>query len=257
MGGTTFEMATPWICRGSIARERSSVSMNMPYSSAVCSRRVVRRHDTRSRSPSNTPTFVFVLPTSSTSNMSEDSDLAGHDAMTALAVLEQQRAIDVEIHRDAGDTVDGDTPSDRVGYGQPARADRRQPVVLELRAPVVEGLERHRQHGVALDVASRLQPDGRGAGGEAGRERALPEVDANADGNDAGGAAGARGVRGGRHTALEQNAGDLTSADEDIVRPFEASTEPRHARQRFGHGQCAHERVAAPVLRRAPRSYEH
>src|SRR5262245_10871820 len=210
-------MATPWICRGSIARERSSVSMNMPYSSAVCSRRVVRRHDTRSRSPSNTPTFVLVLPTSSTSSISEDSDLAGHDTMTALAVLEQQRAIDVEIHRDAGDAVDGDTSPDRVGDGQPARADGRQPVVLELRAPVVEGLERCRQHGVALDVASRLQPDRRGAGGEARRERALPEVDADADGDDAGRAARRRAAGGGRHTALEQNACDLAPRDEDVI----------------------------------------
>src|SRR5215470_17116645 len=108
-------MATPWICRGSIARERSSVSMNMPYSSAVCSRRVVRRHDTRSRSLSKTPTLVLVLPTSSTSSTSDDPDLAGHHAMTVLAVLEQQRAIDVEVHRDARDAVHRDTPPDRVG----------------------------------------------------------------------------------------------------------------------------------------------
>src|SRR5215469_11008835 len=98
-------MATPVTRGGSIPRVARSVSMNMPYSSAVCSRRVVSRHETRSRSPSNTPTFVLVLPTSSTSSTSDDPDLAGHDTMPVLAVLEHERTVDVEIDGDAGDAL--------------------------------------------------------------------------------------------------------------------------------------------------------
>src|SRR5262249_46654877 len=120
MGGTTFEMATPSICRGSIARERSSVSMNMPYSSAVCSRRVGALTDTVRGSPWRRPTWVWVLPTWSTSSMSDDPALARHDTVTALTILQQQRAIDIEVHRDAGDAVHGDAPPDRVRDGQPA-----------------------------------------------------------------------------------------------------------------------------------------
>ena len=51
-GGITLEMATPSIWRGSMPRVRSSVSMKSPYSSAVCSRRLVRRQDTLSVAPS-------------------------------------------------------------------------------------------------------------------------------------------------------------------------------------------------------------
>src|SRR6267143_1841083 len=104
-GGTTFEMATPRIWAGSIPRVRSSVSMKRPYSSAVCSRRLVSRHDTRSRSPSYTPTFVLELPTSSTSSISGDPQLAGHHAMPPLAVLQHERAVGVEVHGHAGDAV--------------------------------------------------------------------------------------------------------------------------------------------------------
>ncbi len=51
-GGTTLEIAAPWIVDGAMPRVRSSVSMNRPYSSAVCSRRVVSRHETSNRGPS-------------------------------------------------------------------------------------------------------------------------------------------------------------------------------------------------------------
>ena len=69
-GGTTLEIDTPWMSAARIPRECRNVSMKSPYSSAVCSRRLVRRHETSRRCPSNTPIFVLVLPTSATSSMS-------------------------------------------------------------------------------------------------------------------------------------------------------------------------------------------
>src|SRR5439155_7054001 len=76
---------------------RRSVSMNTPYSSAVCSRRLVRTQDTRSRSPSKTPIFVLVLPTSATSSMDHlRRDLARDDPLHPPAVVYQQRAVHVE-----------------------------------------------------------------------------------------------------------------------------------------------------------------
>ncbi len=67
--GTTFEMAMPVMSRVSTPRVRSSVSTNSPYSSAVCSRRVVSDHDTSRRVSSHTPTLVLLLPTSITSSI--------------------------------------------------------------------------------------------------------------------------------------------------------------------------------------------
>ena len=49
MGGTTLEIATPVMCCCSMPRVASRVWMNTPHSSAVCSRRVVRRQDARRR----------------------------------------------------------------------------------------------------------------------------------------------------------------------------------------------------------------
>ena len=51
--------------------------MKSPYSSAVCSRRLVRRHETSRRSPSNTPIFVLVFPTSATSSIRASSWFIG------------------------------------------------------------------------------------------------------------------------------------------------------------------------------------
>src|SRR5207247_627523 len=70
-------MATPVNCGRSIPRVLSSVWMKTPYSSAVCSRRVVRRHDTSRRGPLKTPIFVLVLPTSMTTII---GGLQGHVA---------------------------------------------------------------------------------------------------------------------------------------------------------------------------------
>src|SRR5256712_1456125 len=206
-GGTTLESATPSIWRGSMPRVRSRVSMKRPYSSAVCSRRLVSRHDTRRRSPSYTPTFVLVLPTSSTSSNSDDSQLAGHHAMPPPADLQHERAVGVEVHGHPGDAVHRDAATDRVRERQPARAHRREAVALQLRAPAVEGLEQRRQRPVALDYLAGLEQDRRRAFGEPRPTRALAQVDPDADGDHAH-RPGRAGAAGGRHAALEEDAGD-------------------------------------------------
>src|ERR1043166_4401441 len=55
-GGTTFDTATAVTWPGSMPLERNNVSMKRPYSSAVCSPRVVSGHDTRGPAASHQPT---------------------------------------------------------------------------------------------------------------------------------------------------------------------------------------------------------
>src|SRR5207249_1343873 len=202
--------------------------------------------------PSYTPTLVLVLPTSSTSSTSEDSDLAGHDAVSPLAVLQHQRAVDVESDGDAGDAVHGHATADRIGEDEPAGANRRQPVALETRPPAVEGLEQRRQHHVAVHDPLRLAQHRRGARGEARGKLALTEVDADADGDHAGPTRGPRDTRG-RHAALAQAAGDLPVADQDVGGPLQARAQRRRTRERIRAGQRADQRRPAPPSRRAPR----
>src|SRR4051812_36784324 len=63
-GGTTLARATPAIWAMSTFEAANRLRTRIPYSSAVCSRRVVRRQCALSSSPSWTPSTVFVLPTS-------------------------------------------------------------------------------------------------------------------------------------------------------------------------------------------------
>src|SRR4249920_1892762 len=100
--GTTFEMATPVMPCCSMPRVLRSVRMKTPYSSAVCSRRVVSRHDTSSRGPLKTPILVLVLPTSMTSSMDRlRRDLARHDPHRLAAVRpEEEGAVGGQAHRD-------------------------------------------------------------------------------------------------------------------------------------------------------------
>ena len=93
--GTTLETATPVMPCCSMPRVARSVWMKTPYSSAVCSRRVVSRHDTSRRGPLKTPILVLVLPTSMTSSMDRlHRDLARHDSHRLAAFRpEQERPI--------------------------------------------------------------------------------------------------------------------------------------------------------------------
>src|SRR6266850_883051 len=101
--GTTLEMATPVMRCCSMPRVPRSVWMKTPYSSAVCSRRVVSRHDASRRAPLKTPILVLVLPTSMTSSMDGlHHDFARHDSQ-GLAVVspEKQRPVQIQADGDA------------------------------------------------------------------------------------------------------------------------------------------------------------
>src|SRR5688572_30221665 len=138
-GGTTFEMATPAICVGWMPRVRSSVSKKMPYSSAVCSRRVVSRHEVTRRAPSYTPIFVFVLPTSVTSSIAHPlGHLARHRPVHRPVPLHEQGAVGVEVHRDGFHVVDGDAAAKRVGERSPLPAQRLEAVVFQPAAPRIQ-----------------------------------------------------------------------------------------------------------------------
>src|SRR2546428_1599235 len=196
-GGTTFEMATPWMAAGRIPRVCRSVPMNNPYSSAVCSRRLVRRHETSRRCPSNTPIFVLVLPTSATSSMNLSpfssaqsgrvgdglvpGDLARNHAPDRAPGVDQERSVDVEVHSDAGDAVQRDVPAEGVAEHPPLLADGAEAFPLEARTPRVEFLEQRREHRLAVGRASGLQRDRGGMPRQLRRELTLSKVDADAD----------------------------------------------------------------------------
>src|SRR5713101_9616757 len=101
--GTTLEMATPVMRCCSMPRVPRIVWMNTPYSSAVCSRRVVSRQDARRRGPLKTPILVLVFPTSMTSSMDGlHHDFARHDPDQCAAVRpEQERPVEIQAHGDA------------------------------------------------------------------------------------------------------------------------------------------------------------
>ena len=68
-GGTTLARATPSMLSGTMLEPENRLRTRIPYSSAVCSRRVVSLQCTRRSRPSNRPRTVFVLPTSMVRSM--------------------------------------------------------------------------------------------------------------------------------------------------------------------------------------------
>src|SRR2546421_617378 len=145
-GGTTFESATPWRSDGWMPRVRSSVPKKIPYSSAVCSRRLVRRQDTRSRSPSNTPILVLVFPTSATSSIGRPppgrrrrpGDLPRDDPPSAVnRVLHEKRAVRV------------DADDERRSVGTAARFEQDSTELSPARQHVVGPLEPGLEPGAA------------------------------------------------------------------------------------------------------------
>ena len=68
-GGTTLARATASIRAGSSPDVAKRLRTSTPYSSAVCSRRVVTRQWTTSVPRSKTPRTVLVFPTSTVSSM--------------------------------------------------------------------------------------------------------------------------------------------------------------------------------------------
>src|SRR5277367_3421069 len=68
-GGTTDEMITPSIASRSSPPSVKRFRVSTPYSSTVCSRAVVNRQCAINCSPLNTPSTVFVFPTSIVSSI--------------------------------------------------------------------------------------------------------------------------------------------------------------------------------------------
>src|SRR3990170_2796979 len=159
-GGTTFESAMPRMSLAWMPRVRSRVSKKIPYSSAVCSRRLVSRQETRSRGPSKTPILLFVLPTSATSSMRHPAlgDLPGHHAPHGGAVVHEKGAVGVEANRRALEAVDRHAAADGVGEREPPRAHRADALPLEPRAPDIERLEERRRRQARLDENARQLP---------------------------------------------------------------------------------------------------
>src|SRR3990170_285926 len=158
-GGTTFEMATPVMPSCSMPRVLRSVRMKTPYSSAVCSRRVVSLHDASSRGPLKIPILVLVLPTSITSSMLYlRRDLARDDPHSLAAVRsEQQGAVVGQPHRDALAAVDrARAVADALRAPEPGRAERAESSLEESRVPRVERRQHRPQHVLDGVCAARL-----------------------------------------------------------------------------------------------------
>src|SRR5688572_14546915 len=111
-GGTTLARATPPMSAGATPEPRKRLRTRMPYSSVVCSRRVVSRQCAFSASPSWTPSTVLVLPTSMVRSRGMVSgsgcgrphfaDLAGvHEDSGAIAEDQDERARLVHVDRPA------------------------------------------------------------------------------------------------------------------------------------------------------------
>src|SRR5262245_28783899 len=176
-GGTTFEMATARICWACSPRVRSRVSMNTPYSSAVCSRRLVSRQEARRRASSKTPITVLVLPTSATSNMVH---LPRHDPVHVALRLHHQRPLAIQVTRHAGDAVDRHAAAQSRRQLAPPRADGRESQFFQARAPAVEALDELVEEVTDVRRARGLEEDRGGAAGKVAGELALVDVDPDA-----------------------------------------------------------------------------
>src|SRR5947209_7258908 len=183
--GTTLEMATPRISCWVMPRVARMVRMNTPYSSAVCSRRVVRRQDTRSRESWHTPIFVLVLPTSmSRSTVSLRGDFARDDANhRAVVQPDHEGAVGGQIHGQPLASVARMHPAAYAPRAlEPGRPERAQASLDEARVALLERVQQGRQ-----DPRHLVRP----LGGEPERGRPLPQltgkhelVDVDADAQD-------------------------------------------------------------------------
>src|SRR2546425_1581057 len=213
--GTTLEMATPRISCWVMPRVARMVRMNTPYSSAVCSRRVVRRQDTRSRESWHTPIFVLVLPTSmSRSMVSLRGDFARDDANhRAVVHPDHEGAVGGQIHGQPLASVAGMDPATYApGALEPGRPERAQASLDEARVTLLERVQEGRENRGYLV---------RSLGGEPERGRPLPQlpgkhelVDVDTDAQDDVGEA-ARGIA----LGLGQDARDLPSVQQHVIGP--------------------------------------
>src|SRR3954465_13966790 len=114
----------------------------MPISSAVRSRNVASRQLSISRSPSNTPSTMLLLPTSmAKSMMSDPTDLSGEETLHAALHAHQQSARGVDVlgapPNDAGRRVPFPQRASQRGRPLTPRAqDSIEPSLLEIGVPL-------------------------------------------------------------------------------------------------------------------------
>src|SRR5688572_3441467 len=112
-GGTTLASATPPMSDGETPEPRNRLRTRMPYSSVVCSRRVVRRQCAFSASPSWTPRTVLVLPTSMvrSRDMVSGTGGCGRPDFTDLAGMHEGPRAVVEDQDEGARLVHVDRPA--------------------------------------------------------------------------------------------------------------------------------------------------
>ena len=220
-------MATPVTCCGSMPRVRSRVWMNTPYSSAVCSRRLVSRHDT-----SEPLTVIDAHPRIGVADLDHEQHPASalsrpsprarhHPRQRAAADVDEQRPVPVHVH---GHPV----PAVRQAH---ARADRARPAPPRVpqRAeasgqPRVVAHVKRGQHGAprtprGVVGAPGEQPEGGRRARQLRRKGALVDVDPDPEDRVLHPPVGAA-------DRVGQDSADLAPADEHVIRPADAA----HAR---------------------------
>src|SRR5215831_6345326 len=246
-------MATPVTRGGSIPRVARSVWMNTPYSSAVCSRRVVSRHETRSREPSKTPTLVLVLPTSITSSMARLHDHVSREHTEGLAAVraEHERAVAPEVHRHAFPSVRRPRAApDALRPLEPRFSDAVQAGGEEPSIPPIEGRKHALENLADGRHPSRLDADG---GREIAQRRGkLGLIDVEADAEDDV-AERARPWR----RRLRQHAADLPLSHHHVVGPADGSAHSRTRPEGVSHRHGTHQGELGRAIRRHGRTEDY
>src|SRR5499425_334758 len=246
-------MATPVTRGGSIPRVARSVWMNTPYSSAVCSRLVVSRHETRSREPSKTPTLVLVLPTSITSSMAPLHGHVSREHTEGLAAVraEHERAVAPEVHRHAFPSVRRPRAApDTLRPLEPRFSDAVQAGGEEPSIPPIEGRKHALKNLADGRHPSRLDADG---GREIAQRRGkLGLIDVEADAEDDV-AERARPWR----RRLRQHAADLPLSHHHVVGPADGGAHSRTRPERVSHRHGTHQGELGRAIRRHGRTEDY
>src|SRR5215470_8305255 len=189
--------------------------MKTPYSSAVCSRRVVRRHDTSRRAPSKTPILVLVFPTSMTSSIGGlHGHLAREDPHRLAAVRpDHQCAVVGKVYDHANPAVARPHLSpDAIRALEPGLPETRQARGEEALVPVVEGFQHRPPRLPETAHAARLHAHRGGEGPPRIGEEGLVDVQPDTQ-DDVGQSIRPRGG------GFRQYPADLPLAHEDVVGP--------------------------------------
>src|SRR6266542_2139107 len=236
--GTTLEMATPRIFCCSMPRVASRVWMKTPYSSAVCSRRVVSRHETRSFESWQTPILKFVLPTSMSRSMVSLRRHFARQNPHRLAGIgaEHERTVRSQVYRHTLDPAGPPgPPTDGPGPGEPGLADGFEAAREELPVSQVERRPHRVEDRLHLERRAGCQPERRRRLADLVREGRLVDVDAYPQDHAEEGAG-----RVGR--GLGENARNLAPVHEHVVGPADRGGHCRHLSERVDDGDGGHER---------------